>query len=240
MRIDILTLFPEMLRGALDASLLKKARDKGLLTVNLVDLRDFTSDKHKTADDSPYGGGPGMVMKVEPIAKALSSVNSQQSTVILLCPTGQTLTQAKVKELAKVEHLVLLCGHYEGVDERVRDMVDEEISIGDYVLTGGELPALVLTDAVARYLPGVVKEEESVKRDSFHDGLLDYPSYTKPEEFEGKKVPEVLFSGHHAEISKWRRKESLRLTLHRRPDLLAKADLNEQDKDMLAEIVRGT
>jgi len=236
--IDILTLFPEMLRGALDASLLKKARDKGLLTVNLVDLRDFTSDKHKTADDSPYGGGPGMVMKVEPIAKAVARVQGPGTRVILLCPTGQTLTQAKIKELAKAEHLVLLCGHYEGVDERVRGLVDEELSIGDYVLTGGELPALVLTDAVARYLPGVVKEEESVQRDSFHDGLLDYPSYTKPEEFEGKKVPEVLLSGHHAEIEKWRRKESLKRTLERRPDLLARGELSDQDRLMLAEIVQ--
>ncbi|MFA4844702.1 MAG: tRNA (guanosine(37)-N1)-methyltransferase TrmD [Candidatus Margulisiibacteriota bacterium] len=238
MLIDILTLFPEMLRGALDASLLKKARDKGLLTVNLVDLRDFTSDKHKTADDSPYGGGPGMVMKVEPIAKAVARVQGPGTRVILLCPTGQTLTQAKIKELAKAEHLVLLCGHYEGVDERVRGLVDEELSIGDYVLTGGELPALVLTDAVARYLPGVVKEEESVQRDSFHDGLLDYPSYTKPEEFEGKKVPEVLLSGHHAEIEKWRRKESLKRTLERRPDLLARGELSDQDRLMLAEIVQ--
>lgn len=177
-----------------------------------------------------------MVMKAEPIAKALSNVPSPESKVILMCPTGKLLTQKKIKELAGEEYLIIICGHYEGIDERVREMVDEEISIGDYVLTGGELPAMVLIDAVARHIPGVVKEEESVKKDSFYEGLLDYPSYTKPEEFEGKKVPEVLLSGHHAEIEKWRRKQMLRRTLERRPDILSRADLTDQDRKLLEEI----
>lgn len=240
MRVDILTLFPEMFQGPLNESLLKKAQEKGLLSLSIIDIRDFTTDKHKTADDTPYGGGAGMVMKPEPIAKALSTVDHRQSTVILMCPTGNVLTQDRVKELAKTEHLVLLCGHYEGVDERVREMIDEEISIGDYVLTGGELPAMVLVDAIARHIPGVVKEEESVKKDSFYEGLLDYPSYTKPEEFEGKKVPEVLLSGHHAEIERWRRKEALKRTLFRRPDLLASTELSEKDRELLNEIVMKT
>lgn len=239
MRFDILTLFPEMFQGPLNESLLKKARDKGLLSFNLVNIRDFTDDKHKTADDSPYGGGAGMVMKVDVVAKALSRVASHESRVVLLCPTGKLLNQEKIKALAGEKHLVLLCGHYEGVDERVRAMVDEEISIGDYVLTGGELPAMVLIDAVARYIPGVVKEAGSVKNDSFHDGLLDYPSYTKPEEFDGQKVPEVLLSGHHAEIERWRRKEALRLTLDKRPDLLNKAELTDRDRELLKEIIHN-
>lgn len=253
MLIDILTLFPEMFQGPLNESLLKKAQQKGLLNLRVTDLRDFTIDKHKTADDTPYGGGPGMVMKVEPIARAKSKVKNQngstgspllpsrvqsrESKFILMCPSGKLLTQEKVKELAKEEHLIILCGHYEGADERVRALVDEEISIGDYVLTGGELPAMVLVDAVARQIPGVVKEQDSVANDSFFNGLLDYPSYTKPEEFEGNNVPEVLLSGHHAEIDKFRRKEALRRTLLRRPDLLAKAELTEKDRKLLEEIV---
>ena len=241
MRVHILTLFPEMFQGPLDESLLKKAQEKGLLNLNLVNLRDFTTDKHKTADDSPYGGGAGMVMKVDVVAAAISNLKSASggpaSKVILMCPTGKLLTQDKVKELAKLESLTLICGHYEGVDERVRDYVDEEISIGDYVLTGGELPAMVLIDAVARHIPGVVKEEASVKQDSFYAGLLDHPTYTRPEEFEGKKVPDVLLSGHHTEIERWRRKEALQKTLYLRPDLLAKADLSENDRKLLGETI---
>jgi tRNA (guanine37-N1)-methyltransferase len=236
MQIDILTLFPEMFQGPLNESLLKKAQEKGFLSIKAVDLRDFTTDKHRTADDTPYGGGPGMVMKVDPIAKALSRVKSQKSKTILMCPSGKLLTQDRVKGLAKEEHLIIICGHYEGVDERVRELVEEEISIGDYVLTGGEIPAMVLVDALARHVPGVVKEEESVRKDSFYEGLLDYPSYTRPEEFEGKKVPEVLLSGNHAEIERWRRKEALRRTLYRRPDLLAKLELLDQDCKLLEEI----
>jgi tRNA (guanine37-N1)-methyltransferase len=244
MQIDVLTLFPEMFQGPLNESLLKKAQQKGLLSFHMVNIRDFTLDKHKTADDAPYGGGAGMVMKVDVVVKALRSLGqntehrarSSEHRVILLCPTGSPLTQKKVNQLAKEKHLILVCGHYEGVDVRVRDYVDEEISIGDYVLTGGEIPAMVLIDAVSRQIPGVVKEEESVKKDSFFDGLLDYPSYTKPEEYDGKTVPKVLLSGNHAEIARWRRKEALRLTLKRRPDLLAKAKLSAEDKKILEEI----
>src|SRR3989339_2061634 len=239
MHIDILTLFPEMFQGPISESLLKKAQEKGLLSINVVNLRDFTSDKHKTADDTPYGGGPGMVMKVDVVARALSSIVNRPSSVILLCPTGKQLTQQKVNELAKQEHLVLLCGHYEGVDERVREMVDEEISIGDYVLTGGEIPAMVLIDAVARHIPGVVKEEKSVSQDSFYEGLLDYPSYTKPEDLDGEKVPEVLCSGRHKDIDSFRRKAALKKTLYRRPDLLAKATLSTEDKKDLSEIIKN-
>jgi len=237
MRIDILTLFPGMFQGPLSESLLKKACEKGLIDINLVDLRDFTLDKHKTADDSPYGGGAGMVMKVEPIQKAVSSKRKADSRVILVCPTGKVLTQDRVKKLAEEQHLIIICGHYEGVDERVRSLVDEEISIGDYVLTGGELPAMILVDAVARYIPGVIKEAESVEKDSFHAGLLDYPSYTKPEEIEGKKVPEVLLSGHHADIDRFRKKESLKTTLYRRPELLVNLEPNETDIKLLGEII---
>lgn len=239
MKIDIITLFPEMFRGPLSESLLQKAQTRGLFALGLTDLRDFTTDKHKTADDSPYGGGPGMVLKPEPIFKALKKLCSQSSRVILMCPTGKVLTQERVKALAKEEHLVVLCGHYEGVDERVRGEVDEEISIGDYVLTGGELPAMVLVDAVVRQLPGVVKESGSVANDSFYDGLLDYPSYTKPEEFAGRRVPSTLLSGHHKEIERWRRREALRLTWERRPELLSRAVLSDEDKQLLAEILKG-
>ncbi|MFH1362562.1 MAG: tRNA (guanosine(37)-N1)-methyltransferase TrmD [bacterium] len=220
MEFDLLTLFPEMFQGPLSISLLKKACSRGLLSFNLVNLRDFAADKHKTTDDSPYGGGSGMVMKVDVIKKAVSNKQKAESRIILMSPRGQKLTQKKVQQLAKEKHLIIICGHYEGVDERVRDYIDEEISIGDYVLTGGELPAMVLVDTIARYIPGVVKEEASVKNDSFHNGLLDYPSYTKPEDFEGKKVPSVLLSGNHREIAKWRAEQALKITLERRPDLL--------------------
>ena len=243
MRIDILTLFPRAFSGPLDESLIRKAKDRGLLNVRIHDIRDYTLDKHRQADDSPYGGGAGMVMKVEPIAKAIEDlrkvVGDQGSVVrvILMCPAGEVLTQGKAIELSKLENLIIICGHYEGVDERVKKYVDEEISIGDYVLTGGELPAMVLLDVVARQIPGVVKEEESVKNDSFYDELLDYPSYTRPEVFEGSKIPETLLSGDHKKIAAWRRKESLRKTFFRRPDLLAKAELSKEDGELLKEIV---
>ena len=237
-----------MFQGPLSESLLKKAQEKGLLSLRVTDLRTFTSDRHKTADDSPYGGGAGMVMKVGPIAGAISKFKTQNAKIMLMCPTGKKLTQEKVNALAKEKHLVIICGHYEGVDERVRELVDEEISIGDYVLTGGEIPAMVLVDAVARQIPGVVKEEESVKQDSFYPhtkkfgvgvyaGLLDYPSYTKPEEFESKKVPEMLLSGHHAEIERYRKKEALKKTLEKRPDLLAKTELTREDQKLIEEII---
>lgn len=241
MRVDILTLFPDIFQGGLNESMLKKAQEKGLLSLNIVDLRTFTADKHKTADDSPYGGGAGMLMKADVIARAIDSArveitpntSVESHRVILMCPSGKTLDHAKVKELSVFDHITILCGRYEGVDERVRKMVDEEISIGDYVLTGGEIPAMVLVDAVARQIPGVVKEEDSVREDSFFAGLLDHPSYTRPEEFKGETVPEVLLSGNHKEINGWRRKEALKRTLLRRPDILAKAELNEEDKRCL-------
>lgn len=247
MQIDILTLFPGIFKGIFEESLLKKAQQKGLLSVNIYNLRDYTTDKHKTADDASFGGGPGMVMKIEPVAKALEHLESnhleslpagRHGKILLMSPTGEKLTQQKAKELSKEKHLTILCGRYEGVDERVLNLVDEEISIGDYVLNGGELPAMVLVEAIARMLPGVVGDEESIKQDSFYDGLLDHPHYTRPEEFEGEKVPEVLLSGNHKEVDKWRRKESLKRTLFRRPDLLARAELNAEDKKLLEEIIK--
>jgi tRNA (guanine37-N1)-methyltransferase len=225
-----------MFQGPLSESLLKKAQEKGLLSLNIIDIRDFTADKHKTADDTPYGGGPGMVMKPDPIFKAVARNQQSEARIVLMCPTGKLLTHNKIKQLANEKHLIVICGHYEGIDERVREMADEEISIGDYVLTGGEIPAMVLADAVARQIPGIVKEEESVRSDSFYAGVLGYPSYTKPEEYEGKKVPEILLSGHHAKIERWRKKEALRRTLERRPDLLAKAELSGEEKLLLSEL----
>lgn len=238
MKIDVLTLFPEMFQGPLNESLLKKAQAKGLLSFKLVNIRDFASDKHRTADDTPYGGGAGMVMKVDVINQALGKrQKAKGARIILLCPRGKKLTQSKVNELAKEKHLILVCGHYEGVDERVSDLVDEQISIGDFVLTGGELPAMVLIDAVARHIPGVVKEKDSVENDSFYNGLLDHPSYTKPEEFNGQKIPEVLLSGNHKEINNWRRRQALNKTLLERPELLALARISDQDKKILNEIL---
>ncbi len=234
-----------MFEGALDESLIGKARAKGLLNVRVHDIRDYTSDKHRQADDSPFGGGPGMVLKAEPIAKAVekvkgkgAGVKGQGARVILMAPTGTRLTHKKALELAGRQHLIIICGRYEGVDQRVADkIVDEEISIGDYVLTGGELPAMVLVDAVSRHIPGVVKEKGSVENDSFYEGLLDHPSYTRPEEWGGIKVPEVLLSGDHKKIEAWRRKESLKRTFFRRPELLNQAKLSEEDRKTLKEIV---
>jgi tRNA (guanine37-N1)-methyltransferase len=252
MRIDILTLFPRMFGGPLDESLLGKAKERGLLNVQIHDIRDYTEGKHRQADDSPYGGGAGMVMKPEPIAKAIEEIKGQAclpdrqgsgvkgkgSRVILMSPAGRLLTQEKAIELSKEDHLVIICGHYEGIDERVlQSFAVSEISIGDYVLTGGELPAMVMIDAIARHIPGIVKEEESVQRDSFYNGLLDHPSFTRPEEFKGIKVPEVLLSGDHKKIEAWRRKQSLKKTLRNRPDLLSKAELSLSDKALLKEII---
>jgi tRNA (guanine37-N1)-methyltransferase len=242
MRIDILTLFPEMFSGPLTESLLSKAREKGLLNIELHDIRSFTTDKHHTADDRSFGGGPGMVMKVEPIHAALKSLGVTRKTktaarkarVIYLSPQGTTLDQPTVRRLAGYERLVLLCGHYEGVDERALNWVDEEISIGDYVLTGGELPAMVLIDAVSRLVPGVVKEASSVAQDSFFNGLLDHSHYTRPAEFKGYAIPDVLLSGNHALVEKWRREQVLLRTLERRPDLLKKVQLTAQEKQFLA------
>jgi tRNA (guanine37-N1)-methyltransferase len=221
-------------------SIIGRARESGALQLHVVDLRDYTHDRHRTADDAPYGGGAGMVMKVEPLDEAIAGLrrNAQGTVrVILMSPQGRRLDQRVVEELARESHLALICGHYEGVDERVREhLVDDEISIGDYVLTGGELPALVLVDAVARLIPGVLGKAESAEEESFRDGLLEYPQYTRPEEYRGWRVPEVLLSGHHAMIARWRRRESLRRTLERRPDLLACARLTADDLEVLKEL----
>ena len=238
MQFHILTIFPEMFASPLSASLLKKAQDKGIVTCTVHNLRDYTTSKHRSVDDSPYGGGQGMVMKPEPMVTALEGVCQLLSSPwrILLSPQGLPLTQAKVIELAQRETLVLLCGRYEGIDERVRPFIDEELSIGDYILSGGEIAALVVIDTVARLVPGVVGRQESVEEESFSHGLLEYPHYTRPEEFRGMRVPEVLLSGHHAEIACWRRQQSLLRTRDRRPDLLAKANLTEKERQWLTHL----
>ena len=239
MRVDILTLFPEMLAGPLQASLLGKALSDGLMEVSLTNIRDFASDRHNTVDDSPYGGGAGMVMKCEPLFAAVESLRTRNSLerIILLSPRGTRLTQAKVRELAQAPDLVLICARYEGVDERVSQaLVTEEISIGDYVLSGGELPALVLVEAMSRMIPGVIGDWESVETDSFYQGILGPPQYTRPPTFRDLEVPGVLREGNHAAIRRWRKWEALRATRDRRPDLLI--DLEPEDKKLLAEIER--
>lgn len=221
MKFSILTLFPEMFNG-IKQSIIGKAIEKDLIEINLIDIRAFSKDKHKKVDDTPYGGGAGMVMKPDVVYDAYKSIKSDNAKVIYMSPKGKTLNQEKVKELAKEEHIILLCGHYEGIDQRVLDeIVDEEISIGDYVLTGGEIPAMVLIDSVSRYVDGVITKE-SVEEESFSNGLLEYSQYTRPEIFLNKKVPEVLLSGHHENIKKWREEEALRITKQNRPDLLKK------------------
>ena len=219
MKFDVLTLFPEMFE-AIKQSIIGKAIEKNIIDINLVNIRDFSKDKHNKVDDTPYGGGAGMVIRPDVVYDAYNSVKSEDAKVIYLSPQGKVLNQNKVKELSKENHLILLCGHYEGIDQRVLDeIVDEEISIGDYVLTGGELPAMVLIDSVSRYVEGVLSED-STKEESFSNNLLEYPQYTRPEEFRGRKVPEVLISGHHENIKKWREQKSLEVTKQKRPDLL--------------------
>lgn len=238
MKFDILTLFPAMFDGPLTESILKRATENGLIEVALHNIRDWALDKHSTADDSPYGGGAGMVMKVEPIAGAIESVKlkSPRSKVILTTPCGRPFNHAVAGELSGEEGVIIICGRYEGVDERVRTLfVDEEISLGDFVLTGGEIAAMVIVDAVARLVPGVLGSDDSALYDSFADGLLEYPQYTRPPEFRGEKVPDVLLSGNHAEIAKWRRKESIMRTLASRPELLDGIELSKADKKLLAE-----
>ena len=221
MKIDVLTLFPAMFTGPLDESILRRARQKGLLELKIHNLRDWAHDRHRTVDDKPFGGGPGMLLKPEPIFEAVESLRREETKVILLSPAGRKLTQAVVRELAREQHLLLVTGHYEGFDERVREaLADDELSIGDYILTNGALPAMVVIDAVTRLLPGVLGDDESSRDESFSHGLLEYPQYTRPAEFRGLKVPEVLISGHHAEIEKWRREQARRRTEERRPDLL--------------------
>ena len=219
MKFDVLTLFPEMFEP-LNSSIIGRAKEKNLIEINLINIRDFSKDKHKKVDDTPYGGGAGMVMMPDVVYDAYKSVEDKNAKVIYMSPQGKKLTQKKVEELANEEHLIILCGHYEGIDQRVIDkIVDEEISIGDYVLTGGEIPAMVLIDSVSRYSSGVIAEE-SREEESFANGLLEYPQYTRPEVFEGVKVPEVLLSGHHANIEKWRKEKALEITKLKRPDLL--------------------
>ena len=219
MKFNILTLFPEMFEP-IKQSIIGKAVEKNIVEINLINIRDFSKDKHKKVDDTPYGGGAGMVMRPDVVYDAYKFIEDPKTKVIYLSPQGKTLNQKMVEELSKEESLTLLCGHYEGIDQRVLDkIVDEEISIGDYVLTGGELPAMVLIDSVCRYIPEVLSQE-SIKEESFSEGLLEYPQYTRPEEFEGIKVPEVLLSGHHENINKWRKDEAVRITKIKRPDLL--------------------
>ncbi len=242
LNFEVLTLFPGMLQGPLNESILKRGREKGLLNVGVRNIRDYTEDKHKTADDSPYGGGAGMVLKPGPIFKALEALRDEhpgeEFLTVLLSPQGRIFDQQRAELLSGEKRtIILLCGHYEAIDERViESLVDEELSIGDYVLTGGELAALVVIDAAARLLPGVLGDEESAYRDSFGDGLLDHPHYTRPAEFRGMNVPEVLLSGNHAEIEKWRRRESLKATLIKRPDLLETADLTDEDREIVEEL----
>ncbi|MBR4458354.1 MAG: tRNA (guanosine(37)-N1)-methyltransferase TrmD [Clostridia bacterium] len=236
MRIDILTIFPEMFESVLGASILGRAREQGLLDIRVTDIRPFSLLKHKNTDDYPFGGGAGMVMLAQPIADAMRSVcgDDFRGRRIYLGPRGRTLNTELARELAREERLVLLCGHYEGVDQRALDTcVDEEISIGDYILTGGELAAMVLTDCVARFIPGVLGSAESPEQESFSDGLLEYPQYTRPREWNGLSVPEVLLNGNHAEIAKWRRQQSILATAEHRPDLLPSAHLTDKEKRWL-------
>lgn len=240
MRIDVLTLFPNMFSGVFNESILKRAQEIGSVQYNVVNFREYANNKHNTVDDYPYGGGAGMVLKPEPIFNAVESIKEDTKStprVILLCPQGERYTQKKAEELAKEEHLLFICGHYEGYDERIREhLVTDEISIGDFVLTGGELGAMVVIDSVVRLLPGVLGNEESPVQDSFSTGLLEHPHYTRPAEFRGMKVPDVLLSGNHKLIDEWRRKQSLKRTYERRPDLLQSFNLTDQDKKWLEEI----
>ena len=242
MKFDIVTIFPSMIEAGLGEGVVSRGVERGLLNVAVHDLRRWTTDRHRTVDDVPYGGGPGMVMKAEPLMRAVSEIRETRGTpdsVVSLSPQGRTFTQAEAERLGRLGHIVLLCGRYEGMDERVRDMVaTEEISIGDYVLSGGELAALVIVDAVSRLVPGVVGDEQSVAQDSFSRGLLDYPHYTRPAEIAGHRVPDVLLSGHHADVRRWRRKAALVRTLDRRPELIATAMLDEEERALLDEIRR--
>ncbi|CAI6026114.1 tRNA (guanosine(37)-N1)-methyltransferase TrmD [Cohnella sp. JJ-181] len=265
MRVDVLTLFPEMFEGVFGSSILGKARDRGLVSLNTVNFRDYANNKHNTVDDTPYGGGGGMVLKPDPIFAAVEAVTgrtflaeatdgedaggqaaaedsaARPPRIILMCPQGETFTQAKAQELSREDHLIFICGHYEGYDERIRrHLVTDELSIGDYVLTGGELPAMTVVDAVVRLLPGVLGNESSAVTDSFSDGLLEYPHYTRPVNFRGVQVPDVLLSGHHAEIDKWRRQQSLLRTQARRPELLDRVELSAKEKMWLEEAAKHT
>lgn len=238
MKFDVLTLFPEMFEPV-KQSIIGRAKEKNLIDINLINIRDFSKNKHKKVDDTPYGGGAGMIMQADVVYDAYKSIKDEHAKVIYLTPQGKVLNQKKVEELSKEEHLILLCGHYEGIDQRVIDkIVDEEISIGDYVLTGGEIPAMVLIDSVSRYVDGVLSED-STSEESFSQGILEYPQYTRPETFEGVKVPEILLSGHHENINKWRRCEALKNTYLKRPELLKNVELSEEDKVYLDDIKKS-
>lgn len=240
MQIHIFTIFPDMFNGPLNTSILKRAQEQQAVTFNLVDYRQFSPSKHKNVDDTPFGGGVGMVLKPEPIYYAVETVlgdlQDYKGKIILMSPQGRQFAQRTARELATEDKLAIICGHYEGFDERIRALADEEISIGDYVLTGGEIPAMVVIDAVCRLLPGVLGESESPLSDSFYNGLLEYPQYTRPREFRGLVVPEILLSGNHEEIRKWRRKEALRRTWQRRPELLRTQEFSVEDQKFLAQI----
>jgi tRNA (guanine37-N1)-methyltransferase len=235
MQIDLLTLFPEFFASPLSQSMLKRAQDQGALTIRVLNLRDYIQDRHQVADDRPFGGGPGMVMKIEPLVKAIRAVRLEDpaTRVILLSPAGQVFSQDQARELAGLKHLLLICGHYEGVDDRIRYYIDGMLSMGDYILTGGEIAALTVADAVTRLLPGVLGGEGATVEESFQTGLLEYPHYTRPRVFEGYEVPAVLLEGDHGRVARWRRQESLRRTLAHRPDLLPKTVLSKEDREFL-------
>lgn len=240
MKITIMTLFPEMCNAVLDESIIGRARKSGIIEIDTVNIRDFTQDKHNRVDDAPYGGGMGMLMQTQPIYDCFASLcseNGKKPHLIYMSAQGKTLTQKRVKELSQLPNIAILCGHYEGVDERIiEEIVDEEISIGDYVLTGGELPALILSDSIARMIDGVLPNDEAKELESHYSGLLEYPQYTRPPEWHGRKVPDILLSGHHGNIDKWRREKSLERTLERRPDMLKSAELTKEDREYLAKL----
>ena len=240
MKITIMTLFPEMCNAVLDESIIGRARKSGIIEIDTVNIRDFTHDKHNRVDDAPYGGGMGMLMQTQPIYDCFASLCSEDGKkphLIYMSAQGKTLTQKRVKELSQLPNIAILCGHYEGVDERIiEEIVDEEISIGDYVLTGGELPALILSDSIARMIDGVLPNDEAKELESHYSGLLEYPQYTRPPEWHGRKVPDILLSGHHGNIDKWRREKSLERTLERRPDMLKNAELTKKDREYLAKL----
>lgn len=242
MQIDILTLFPDFFNSPLSQSIIKRAVTRGIVRIEVINLRQFATGRHQVTDDRPYGGGPGMVLKIEPLVAAIrwERQRAPQARIILLSPQGRVLTQQVVQELAQLPHLLLICGHYEGFDDRVQNYIDDEISLGDFILTGGEIPALAIVDAVVRLLPGSLGDEASVTSDSFADNLLKGPQYTRPRVFEGLAVPEVLLSGDHGRIARWRRLEALRRTWQRRPDLLAVASLTEAERQFLQDLAKKT
>lgn len=236
MKIDILTLFPDMFSSPFNESIIERAQAKGLVQINTINIRDYATDRHQQVDDYPYGGGAGMVMKVDVLSRAIVDLKSADTHVVYMSPQGKPLIQEKVIKLSREKSLLLICGHYEGIDERVMSLIDEEISIGDYILTGGEMAAMVLVDAVIRLLPGVLGDNESAQEESFSDGLLEYPQYTRPPVFQGQTVPDVLLSGHHENIRLWRKKMSLLRTLLKRPELLLDRDFDKEEKKLLKEI----